>query len=100
MTSQMKRSMGCISTFAAKPTRHLPSIEGPQYLMAHANIASAHPPFGTVLGPWMIVAQYADGKWGTTDVRPVAPLHLHPAAHVLHYASTCFEGLKAYQWAN
>jgi branched-chain amino acid aminotransferase len=23
---------------------------------------------------------------------------MHPAAHVLHYASTCFEGFKAYRW--
>ena len=29
---------------------------------------------------------------------PVAPLPMHPAAHVLHYASTCFEGFKAYRW--
>jgi branched-chain amino acid aminotransferase len=25
---------------------------------------------------------------------------LHPAAHVFHYASTCFEGFKAYRWAD
>ncbi|MGB5410251.1 MAG: branched-chain-amino-acid transaminase [Woeseiaceae bacterium] len=25
-------------------------------------------------------------------------MQLHPAAHVLHYASTCFEGFKAYRW--
>ena len=25
---------------------------------------------------------------------------MHPAAHVLHYASTCFEGFKAYRWAD
>jgi branched-chain amino acid aminotransferase len=23
---------------------------------------------------------------------------MHPAAHVFHYASTCFEGFKAYRW--
>ena len=31
---------------------------------------------------------------------PIAPLSMHPAAHVLHYASTCFEGFKAYRWAD
>ena len=31
---------------------------------------------------------------------PVAPIPMHPAAHVLHYASTCFEGFKAYRWAD
>jgi branched-chain amino acid aminotransferase len=25
---------------------------------------------------------------------------MHPAAHVFHYASTCFEGFKAYRWAD
>ena len=31
---------------------------------------------------------------------PLAPLSLHPAAHVFHYASTCFEGFKAYRWSD
>lgn len=30
-------------------------------------------------------------------MQPMAPLQLHPAAHVFHYASTCFEGFKAYR---
>jgi branched-chain amino acid aminotransferase len=34
------------------------------------------------------------------EVRPVGTLDIHPAAHVLHYASTCFEGFKAYRWAD
>ena len=25
---------------------------------------------------------------------------MHPASHVFHYASTCFEGFKAYRWAD
>jgi branched-chain amino acid aminotransferase len=25
---------------------------------------------------------------------------MHPAAHVLHYSSTCFEGFKAYKWSD
>ncbi|MGI9223217.1 MAG: branched-chain-amino-acid transaminase, partial [Woeseiaceae bacterium] len=29
---------------------------------------------------------------------PLAPLPMHPASHVFHYASTCFEGFKAYRW--
>lgn len=28
---------------------------------------------------------------------PVAPFEMHPAAHVLHYGSACFEGLKAFR---
>jgi branched-chain amino acid aminotransferase len=62
--------------------------------------APARPAFGTVLAPTMVVSKYRDGKWTPMDARPVGPLDIHPAAHVLHYASTCFEGFKAYRWAD
>lgn len=58
------------------------------------------PAFGTVLAERMSVAHYRDGKWGAAELRPVGPIELSPAAHVLHYASTCFEGFKAYRWAD
>lgn len=58
------------------------------------------PAFGTVLAPTMTLARFQNGEWGRFDVRPCAPIELHPAAHVLHYASTCFEGFKAYRWAD
>jgi len=45
----------------------------------------------------MAVAVYQDGRWSATEVKPVAPIELSPAAHVLHYASTCFEGFKAFR---
>lgn len=48
----------------------------------------------------MVVAKFRDGKWSQAETRPVGPLDIHPAAHVLHYASTCFEGFKAYRWAD
>jgi branched-chain amino acid aminotransferase len=54
--------------------------------------------FGTVFCDDFIVARYADGKWQQAAIEPLAPLALHPAAHVLHYSSTCFEGFKAYRW--
>lgn len=59
--------------------------------------AVQRPSFGSVLTSQMAVAAFENGKWGAFDVRPVAPLALSPAAHVLHYASTCFEGFKAYR---
>jgi branched-chain amino acid aminotransferase len=46
----------------------------------------------------MGIAKYRDGRWTSFETKPVAPLEIHPGAHVLHYASTCFEGFKAYQW--
>jgi len=67
---------------------------------APTSAAPARPAFGTVLAPTMVVSKYRDGKWSPMDARPVGPLDIHPAAHVLHYASTCFEGFKAYRWAD
>src|SRR6185437_4044540 len=58
------------------------------------------PAFGSVLAPAMTLARYQNGAWGRFETRPCAPLELHPAAHVLHYSSTCFEGFKAYRWAD
>ena len=56
------------------------------------------PAFGTVLAPIMTVATHRNGVWDRFETRPVAPIEISPAAHVLHYASTCFEGFKAYRW--
>lgn len=62
--------------------------------------APSRPAFGTVLAPVMTVATFRDGRWNAFEERPTGPLPLSPAAHVLHYASTCFEGFKAYRWAD
>jgi branched-chain amino acid aminotransferase len=48
----------------------------------------------------MAIATYRNGAWSNHDLRPLEPVPLHPAAHVLHYSSTCFEGFKAYRWAD
>ena len=58
------------------------------------------PAFGTVLASHMAAAIYAEGRWSETEIKPVAPIELSPAAHVLHYASTCFEGFKAFRRAD
>jgi len=66
-------------------------------------MTSTHPqtaPFGSILAPVMATATYRDGAWSVPQYGPVAPLQIHPAAHVLHYASECFEGFKAYKWAD
>jgi branched-chain amino acid aminotransferase len=62
--------------------------------------AAQRPPFGSVLASHMAVAAYRGGAWGDFEVRPVGPIELSPAAHVLHYASTCFEGFKAFRHAD
>ncbi len=48
----------------------------------------------------MAVAAYQAGHWGKSEIKPVATLEISPAAHVLHYASTCFEGFKAFRRAD
>ncbi|MEM7281288.1 MAG: aminotransferase class IV, partial [Pseudomonadota bacterium] len=56
--------------------------------------------FGTVFSSQMTIAQYAHGQWSEPRTVPYGELTLSPAAHVLHYASTCFEGLKAHKQEN
>jgi branched-chain amino acid aminotransferase len=60
----------------------------------------ARPALGTVLADQMAIATYRDGRWSGYEIRPTGPIEIHPAAHVLHYASECFEGFKAYRWAD
>ncbi|MEM8982884.1 MAG: branched-chain amino acid aminotransferase [Pseudomonadota bacterium] len=56
--------------------------------------------FGTEFADQFVTCRFADGAWGSPQLEPLGPLSIHPAAHVLHYASTCFEGFKAYKWAD
>lgn len=54
--------------------------------------------FGTEFCDHFAIARYTRGAWAAPAIQPLKPLELHPAAHVFHYASTCFEGFKAYRW--
>ena len=54
-------------------------------------------PFGSVFTELMAVATYKDGAWSAFELTPTSALSLHPAAHALHYCSSCFEGFKAYR---
>ena len=58
------------------------------------------PAFGTLLTSHMAVAAYQGGRWTAPEIKPVGPIEISPAAHVLHYASTCFEGFKAFRRAD
>jgi len=60
----------------------------------------ARPAFGTVLASQMAVASWKDGKWSAHEFRKYGTLELSPAIHALHYGSACFEGFKAYRWAD
>jgi branched-chain amino acid aminotransferase len=35
--------------------------------------------------------------WGTPEIKPYGPFSIMPTASVLHYATECFEGMKAYR---
>ncbi|MGH8219111.1 MAG: branched-chain amino acid aminotransferase [Steroidobacteraceae bacterium] len=57
-------------------------------------------PFGSVLTESMAIAWYRDGKWLADRLEHTGTVPIHPAAHVLHYGSSCFEGFKAYRRAD
>lgn len=54
-------------------------------------------PFGTIFTDKMAVSRFKDGAWSPITLEPYQNLSLPPAAHVLHYSSTCFEGMKAHR---
>ncbi|BFM18455.1 branched-chain-amino-acid transaminase [Maricurvus nonylphenolicus] len=56
--------------------------------------------FGSVFMPEMALTQFDGEKWSDFNLVPCDSISLHPGAHVLHYASTCFEGLKAFRHAD
>jgi branched-chain amino acid aminotransferase len=54
--------------------------------------------FGTVFTDHMFVMDYAEGRgWHCPRIEPYQALSLEPAAMVLQYAQSVFEGLKAYR---
>ena len=53
--------------------------------------------FGTVFMPQMALATYENQTWSESSIVPSDKIEFHPGAHVLHYSSTCFEGLKAFK---
>ncbi|WP_299269684.1 branched-chain amino acid aminotransferase [uncultured Psychrosphaera sp.] len=53
--------------------------------------------FGSVFMPQMAMATFENGKWSAASLVPADSMQMHPGAHVLHYSSTCFEGLKAFR---
>jgi branched-chain amino acid aminotransferase len=56
--------------------------------------------FGRTFSDHMFVMEYTDGAWMQPSIVPFADLRMSPAALVLHYSQTIFEGLKAYRSAD
>lgn len=59
--------------------------------------AALNAPFGSVFAPTMAITRWDEGGFEEHRTGPLQPLELHPGAHVLHYASSIFEGLKAHR---
>lgn len=58
----------------------------------------AAPGFGTSFTDHMVTLRWEpEAGWHNGKVEPLAPLSLHPANAVLHYAQEIFEGMKAYR---
>ncbi len=53
--------------------------------------------FGTVFMPQMALSRFDGSHWSEAEMVASDSISLHPGAHVLHYSSTCFEGLKAFK---
>lgn len=53
--------------------------------------------FGTVFMPQMAMTTFENEQWSVSKNVSANSIQLHPGAHVLHYSSTCFEGLKAFR---
>ncbi|KAK4150978.1 hypothetical protein C8A00DRAFT_45735 [Chaetomidium leptoderma] len=52
----------------------------------------------TICTDHMITVTWKLGSgWSAPELKPYGPLSLMPTASVLHYATECFEGLKAYR---
>lgn len=56
--------------------------------------------FGSAFARKMSISYFEDGSYDAGQLIDVAPLELSPAAHALHYGSSCFEGLKAHKGAD
>ncbi len=64
---------------------------------ASLDLNPEHLEFGRLVAPLWFRSWYRNGTWERGRVEPWNKLELHPAAIVLHYAQTIFEGLKAYK---
>jgi len=56
--------------------------------------------FGAVYADHMFVTDYQKENWGTSKIIPFQKVTMSPAASVLHYGQTVFEGMKAYKAEN
>ncbi|KAK1655883.1 aminotransferase [Colletotrichum phormii] len=74
---------------------HYKRGKDPQPVPSEATILSSDQ---SICTDHMIVASWRHGLgWSKPELKPYGPLSLLPTASCLHYATECFEGLKAYR---
>lgn len=81
------------------PVREI-QIAAPEPVKVTIDLDPAKLEFGRTFSPHWFAAEYRNGAWGNARVEPSHNISLHPAAIVLHYGQSIFEGLKAYRRAN
>lgn len=54
-------------------------------------------PFGRVFSDHMFTMDYYDGAWHDPKIVEFRNLSMHPAASVIHYGQSIFEGMKAFK---
>jgi branched-chain amino acid aminotransferase len=57
-------------------------------------------PFGRVFSDHMFVMDYKDGAWHDPQIIEFRNISMHPAASVIHYGQSIFEGMKAFKNPN
>lgn len=57
-------------------------------------------PAGTITDHMVEADWDAEHGWSQAVIKPFGPIPMDPTASVLHYATTCFEGMKAYRSAD
>lgn len=67
---------------------------------APADLDPAKLEFGRVFAPQWLSRAYGNGAWQNASIQDMSSINLHPAAIVLHYGQSIFEGMKAYRWAD
>ena len=56
--------------------------------------------FGKYISDHMFIASYRNGQWNEGEIIPFGNIEISPAALVLHYGQSVFEGMKAFRMHN
>jgi len=54
-------------------------------------------PFGRVFSDHMFIAEYKEGAWHKPSILPYGNIPVSPAASMIHYGQSIFEGMKAFK---